>query len=257
MTTPKKSTPKRKKKSKTLGQLLGFDSAQARRDYRRSIAILKRAGLISKKTDARKAKPTRHYKKKIKEYQSVIKGKAVSRKAPKSIRDKVKTSATFKVAGTRIIVPIQTGEKVYVSKKGIKKVLDVGGAKITTRPQLLAAKDIPSWIKRERERLYAEEKRLGAEQFYSFQIFGNNSYTAFPNADSLLFYMNKYLTKVDEVESSLLENIAVVRIEREQDFQKWIEDGRERKAAREVRQKERRRIYDRERSRRLRLKNRQ
>ena len=64
-------------KSSSKKQTKKSQSPEALRQFRHDVAILKKKGLISKRVDARSAKPTKALLAKTKEFKDVINGNAV------------------------------------------------------------------------------------------------------------------------------------------------------------------------------------
>ena len=88
-------------------------------EYKRGISKLEKAGLVQK--GASRA-PTRSGIETIKQYRDVIEGRAHVVKAPRSVREKYKSTEkrpTIRVKGDRIVIPKKVkGERVHLTKKG-------------------------------------------------------------------------------------------------------------------------------------------
>lgn len=85
------------------------------REYRSQVAILKRAGLISPRIDARSHKPTRYMKQQLERFKDVIKGDAVTVKTP-SKKIAKSYDDVYRSKFDRVVVKKAPGDKIRYDK---------------------------------------------------------------------------------------------------------------------------------------------
>lgn len=83
------------------------------RSYRKQVAALKRAGLISKKIDARSHRPTKYMIQQINAFPDVVAGRARA----VNVFERSVAETYMRNKGTRVIVPISRGDRARWSKK--------------------------------------------------------------------------------------------------------------------------------------------
>ena len=84
--------------------------------FRSDVAKLKAKGLVSKRVDARKQKPTRYMISQVNKFSDVLEGKAKVAHTPK--RSEAKAFADiFKVKGKAVVIPAKPDEYIAYSKK--------------------------------------------------------------------------------------------------------------------------------------------
>lgn len=93
----------------------GF-SAQELREFRSKVSALKKAGLVSKRTDARKQKPTRYMKAKVKALAPVLSGEMTGVKVGRDILERYKQGG-FKIINGRVMVN-KDHDEIALAKKG-------------------------------------------------------------------------------------------------------------------------------------------
>lgn len=91
-------------------------SADQLKKFRSDVARLKAKGLTSKRVDARKQKPTKYMRRKVRDFQDVLSGKAKVVSVPKRAIAK-EYSEKFRTVGKHVVVPVKPGENVAYSKK--------------------------------------------------------------------------------------------------------------------------------------------
>lgn len=199
MATPSKSKRRRKKYT-----------GQGLKDYRHNLAILKKAGIVSKKTDARSQKVTRHYVRKINQYRGVLEGREIAVKAKPEIREKYKD--VFKTINSHVLVPKEFpnqtakvrrpkggGSELIVKSHPPREVGVIGqpGEKRRTRgweevmlpfqPQTM-----PQLVEGIREHPEMEGW-LGGDEMWGFQLYGHSSRKGFPDLDETQDGMRDYI----------------------------------------------------------------
>jgi len=86
------------------------------REFRRKIAKLKREGILSSKVDARKAKPSKHYKKIISRYRGILEDRQKTVKVTKKQAEVARESG-LNVKGNRVVIDRVPGARVIKNKK--------------------------------------------------------------------------------------------------------------------------------------------
>lgn len=107
------------------------------KSFRHSIAVLKRAGLVSRELDARSVKPNARLRKLVDKYDDVLSGKAEAIKLPPS-RTRKFEKLDYEVAKPRglpqrVIVPKSAGEKITIKNGEISVSRKVGKKRITRK----------------------------------------------------------------------------------------------------------------------------
>lgn len=168
------------------------------RQFRKDVAKLKKLGLVSKKTDARKQQATRYMRTLVRSFSDVLKGEAQVFSVPR------KESSIYKEAGHRVknqkvVVPAPKGAKVRRSKtvEGIPSYTTEipsprGGKGVTRIHHVFPQYDL-------RNRLIARINKLPPlkkGEYYAFRFKGYMSYRYFSGADAkkhMIAYLESYL----------------------------------------------------------------
>lgn len=91
-------------------------NAQQLREFRSKVAALKKAGLVSKRTDARSQKPTRYMKAKVKALGPVLSGEMTGVKVDRQILQRYRDGG-FKIINGRVMVN-KDHDEIAKAKKG-------------------------------------------------------------------------------------------------------------------------------------------
>lgn len=180
------------KKSRTL-------SASKLRDFRKSISTLKKQGLVSKKVDARKVQPTKHYRKLVSEFRGVIEGRARAIPIPKG-KTNVLKELDYHVTRKRLIVDNFPGQRIIKDKDSVTGFRVLYPDRIE-HLQLSGPKGahIETYLNKI-EKLANKLKHRGRVQ-YGFKFFGNNSRQSFSSIAQLKQYLIAY-SSVQSAEGS-------------------------------------------------------
>lgn len=177
--------------AKKSGKLTGA----ALRAFRHEVSILKKKGLVSKRTDARKQKPSRYMIEKVARLKPVIEGKQTSVKLDRTTAARYKANGFF-VFGNRVVVSKGQTEAVRRdAKSGLIVLSEIGRDlpfekvilpySITTLDQfLIAARKSPP-----DPQIWAAKKR--PQDYWAFTYHGNNSLETFPDLGALAEHLFK------------------------------------------------------------------
>jgi hypothetical protein len=187
-------TTKKPKKTELQKQ----SEREALKAFRHNVAVLKKAGIISKKVDARSLAPTPHYKKIIRDYADVITGKVKAVKVPracpitgcKTVKKNNKTIALVNVEG-------MYKPRVTVRKSGISIVDRFFGTSELSVMINRKSTDLLNLDENEID-LLAAKYSIGDNQAFVFTIEDKKhgksyiSKLSFTSLDKLLEYMELY-----------------------------------------------------------------
>lgn len=198
------------------GKRRGLD-AQALREFRHKVAQLKKAGLVSKRTDARKQKATRYMKAKVKALSPVLTGEMAGVKVERDILRRYKEGG-FTVVNGRVLVNkdhdelarARKGELISLRKltPGYPFEKIVMPYRITTMAAFFveARKSPPDPV------LFASRKN--ATDFWAFTYYGWNSLNAFADLGLLAEYLEHYASiegTSPEDQTEIFENFVLYR----------------------------------------------
>lgn len=186
---------------------------QALRDFKHSVSILKKEGLVRKTTDARKQKPTRYMRAKVEALRPVILGKAGA------IRRTGKVFEEYKEAGFRTVAIGKKRPSGYVlverdTYRKIKKSRQSEGEYMTIRRFMgsegdtvieevimpATVQNIDDFMEALRSGQFDDLKR--PEDFWAFQFYGNNSSATFKTSELLHDFLQFYKTLQEGGEGS-------------------------------------------------------
>lgn len=89
------------------------------RTVRREVSALKKAGIVSKRIDARTYQPSKYMLKKIAANKDILSGEAIAVKASKEIREKYVSAGVFETRGGAVIVPKDRANQRARIKRGL------------------------------------------------------------------------------------------------------------------------------------------
>lgn len=235
--------PAKKKKSSGIFDLIRaeFDTPDyGLKQFRRDVAKLKRLGLISKRKDARKQKPTRYMREVVRQFADVLTGKASVLSIPQNEVEYYKKTG-HKTKNKKAVIPTPHGEKVRRTKpvEGTPTYTTTQrtktGATVKRRHVLLPAEEFASRLKSHIQKLPALKKG----EYYAFRYRGYMSLQYFGGKDAkkkLLEYMMRYINSdIDDVEEEL-SHFEIVTIE---NGKQWAAGVKEQRAESEVNRRER------------------
>lgn len=177
------------------------------RQFRKDVAKLKKLGLVSKKTDARKQEATRYMRSLVRSFADVLKGEAQVFSVPRSEKLAYQ-SAGHRTKGTKVVVTAPKGSKVRRVKprEGVPSYITEtpsprGGKGIRIEHHLFPANTLRSKLASYINRL----SNLKKGQYYAFRYRGYMSLRYFSGPDAkkhMLEYLEHYIPdELDEDEA--------------------------------------------------------
>lgn len=160
--------------------------------FRHHVSVLKSKGLVSKRVDARKQKPTRYMTNKVRILAPILHGEAAGVKVSPDLLKKYR-EAGFPIHNRRVIVE-KTPEEISRTRKGLPLMRrHLGGAYIQERLVLpFGPRNIDDFRKRVTENPTAFNALKERGDLFAFKIFGNNSLATFEDIQLLLEYLDRY-----------------------------------------------------------------
>lgn len=160
------------------------------REFRREVAALKKAGIVSPRVVASKQEPTRYMQRKVRSFADVLRGEVVAVKAPKAIRRKYSEKGVFEERGSVLIVPRESeGQRTRITRGLVEVVhqLKMGEQIRVILP--FHATDMEAVA----HRLKSDPTLDGLKrpnELFGFRLFGHNMDTiGFPDGESLGNYI--------------------------------------------------------------------
>jgi hypothetical protein len=207
------------------------------RQFRKDVAKLKKLGLVSKKTDARKQQPTRYMRSLVRSFADVLKGEAKAFSVPKK-EAPIYKGAGHRVKGHKVVVPTPHGEKVRRAKtvEGVPSyVTEARG--VRREHHVFPQDNLRAKLIARVEKL----KPLKKGEYYAFRFKGYMSYRYFSGAEAkrqMINYLESYLPEeLSETEADdYLMEFEFVTIT---DTGAWLEGVRQQKEASKARNRER------------------
>ena len=167
-------------------------SGQALKDFRHSVAVLKRKGLVSKRVDARSQNATRYMRQKVRDLTPVIEGNAIAVKAPKAVRQQYKDSGVLDVKYNRVIAPKEfSNQRARLTRGMVQMVRPLKNG----REEYVILPFKPTTANELLERLITDPSLDGLKddtEFFSFRLYGHNSNEALFTAKEMGEYLQKY-----------------------------------------------------------------
>ena len=188
-------------------------TGQALKDFRHSVAVLKRKGLVSKRVDARSQKATRYMQTKVKALQSIIEGTAMAaipkrkrgeklavfRERKREILSKYSEDDILPVKYGVVIVPKGAASEKASIERGMVKVtrsLKNGTQETIILPFKMTA--LPDLVEKMLANADEIDELKQPDEFFSFRVGENNSQVPFINAEEMATYLIKYYNRLDE-----------------------------------------------------------
>lgn len=213
-----------------------------KRQFKRDLKKLKKAGLLSAKIDIDLQAPTKYMLSQIRKFSAVLQGTAKTIEIPRAEKEFYK-NAGYPVKATRAIIEAPKGSRVkrLPSENGVPRVQVTqrgqGGTKRSVRV-LLPYTELERYITDK----VMKEPPLKRGEYYGFRFYGNNSLRYFANSGDggddakqrLLAYFLKYNT-VEEAERSedpeqageIYRNFEVVKFENKGEWNEGVKRQRE------------------------------
>lgn len=165
---------------------------QALKDFRHAVSLAKKKGLVSKRVDARKQKPTRYMRAKMASLADVFGGTSVGVKvAPKMAREY--RQAGFKVFNNRVVVAKSPGEIASVKRERPLMRRKLGPGIYEER---LVLPITPTSIEEIMSDVEGNQAKYDAlkdpSEVFAFKLFGRNSLSTFEDFGLLIEYLSHY-----------------------------------------------------------------
>jgi hypothetical protein len=160
------------------------------KDVRHEVSLLKRAGIVASRINARSYVPTRYMLRKLEDNRDILSGEVIAVKAPKSVRQKYREKGIYEERGNALIVPreyanqrtrIQRG-LVEISRslrmgEEVRLVLPFKATDMETVAHKLMDDPTLDGMKRE-------------DELFGFRLFGHNMNTiGFPSSEDMANYI--------------------------------------------------------------------
>lgn len=164
-----------------------------RREYARQLAALKKAGVVSKRIDARSHTPTRYMLNKIRKYKDVSSGHAFTvpvKKVPENIRAQYKERGVIEERDKFFIVPkTQANQRAQIVKGHIALYHPLSNGEhrvifLPFKPEQMS--ELISLLRDSESELNQMKEK---NEYFGFQLYGNNSLVGLPTAGELATYL--------------------------------------------------------------------
>ena len=187
---------------------------QALRDFRHQVSLARKKGLVSARVDARKQKPTRYMRTKIKKLAPVFEGTSAAVKVPPKMARQYR-KAGFSVFGNAVVVAAEPGEIASI-KKGMPLMRRrLGGDFWEERLVLPITVHNLSEIEADLEARSAYYNSLkDPDELFAFKLFGANSLATFEDFELMLEYLSHYQVFETNDEPETWESINFYRVAR-------------------------------------------
>jgi hypothetical protein len=160
------------------------------RTVRHEVSVLKKAGIVSHKINARSYLPSRYMLSKIKKNVDILTGEAVPVPAPRKVRKLYTDKGLFEQRGSALIVPKEYANQKTRIRRGFVEIvrpLGMGEERRIILP--FKATDMEAVATRLRD-----DPSLGGlkepDELFGFRLFGHNMATiGFPDSDELADYI--------------------------------------------------------------------
>lgn len=205
------------------------------RQFRKDVAKLKKLGLVSKKTDARKQQATRYMRSLVRSFSDVLKGEAQVFNVPRK-ESPIYKEAGHRVKNQKVVVPAPKGAKVRRSKtvEGIPSYTTEipsprGGKGVRVEHHVFPANTLRSKLVARINRL----PNLKKGQYYAFRYRGYMSLRYFSGPDAkkhMIEYLERYIPdELDDDESQdYFMQFEFVQIEDPKAWESGVKEQRER-----------------------------
>lgn len=158
-------------------------------DFRSDIAKLKRLGIVSKRTDARKVEPSRYRRGQISKFFDVLVGTKTVVKAPKTVRRKYADKGLYEERGGFLVIPREHEKQRQKIRKGLVEITKpLANGEIQEIVLAYNSADILALANAIESDPTLADVLDGVDQ-YAFSLFGHNSHIGFPNKAELVDYI--------------------------------------------------------------------
>jgi len=175
------------------------------RAFRHKVSILKKKGLVSKRTDARKQKPSRYMLEKVAKLGDVIEGKQVGVKLDRNTAQRYRQAGFF-VFGNRVVVSRGQAETAKRDKGSGLIVISPLGLRNPFEKVVMpySIKNIDQFLKECAKappdpQLFAAKKN--PQDHWAFTFYGNNSLSTFQDIGLMGEYLERYISLQDDPRS--------------------------------------------------------
>jgi len=173
------------------------NSGKSVREFRHEVALLKKAGVVSARTNAAKQEPTKYMRAKVRKFYDVIAGIKIPVRAPKVIREDYASKGIFEQRGAFIMVPKDTPyTKATLDKKKRVKISEPLASRTVTRSAVTINKIVLPFnaanlldLANRLEKEPSIPNELDGVNQYAFTLFGHRSLLAFPTKQELVEYI--------------------------------------------------------------------
>lgn len=181
------------RKSRAIQPPKGYDSI---RSFRKDVAKLRKAGVVSKRVNAATQAPTKYMQGKLRKFGDVLRNEVIAVKASPAVRKQYVDAALFEVRGSRIIVPVEKrGMRAKIAKgKYIQTDTPLANGEFRRIILPLKATDLPGFIRYLRDNPDVDGLKQPDDRF-NFRLYGHNSHatTGFIDATEMADYVeNRY-----------------------------------------------------------------
>lgn len=181
--------------------------------FRHAVSVLRSKGLVSKRVDARKQKPTRYMKNKVKNLAPILTGEAAGVKVRPDLLRQYR-EAGFNIVNRRVIVEKRPDEIARV-RKGHALIRRRLGPGFTEERLLLpyGPKNIDDLRERFRAHPDTFDHLKEKGDLFAFRIFGYNSVETFETFEKVVAELEKYSALQDDrYEEEVWEGLEFYRV---------------------------------------------
>ena len=202
------------------------------REFRSDVARLKKLGLVSKKTDARKQSPTRYMRSLVRQFSDVLKGGAQVLNVPKNEVPYYK-SAGHRTHNGRVAIVTPRGEKVKRAKpkNGVPGYTTERSTPSGARVKHEAYLFPESTLRSDLIKFVHDLPRLKKGEYYAFRYRGYMSLKFFGGANAkqnLIDYLERYIPDDEIDDEEYLMQFEFVTIENTRDWVDGVKAQKER-----------------------------
>ena len=172
------------------------------RAFRSKVSQLKKKGLVSSRTDARKQKPTRYMQEKVKRLADLFEGTKTSVKVDKVTAARYKASGYF-VFGNRVVVSKDKDERGQVDKSSGLILLTKLGRRVPFEKVVMpfSVKNIEAFMSAASKappdpQIFAAKKN--PQDHWAFTYRGHNSLSTFADIGLMGEYLERYISLNDD-----------------------------------------------------------
>lgn len=174
---------------------------QTIREFRKEVSALKKAGVVSKRTNAALQEPTKYMRAKVRKFYDVIVGTHIPVRAKPNIRYDYSSKGIFEERGAFLMVPKETAKtKATLDKLGRITIKEQISQKTITRSAVYMDKIVLPFsatdmldLANKLEKDPTIPSELDGNHQYAFSLFGHRSSKAFVDKQELITHIrDKY-----------------------------------------------------------------